>query len=192
MSTAMESAARQPEPHRHPLHARPVEHGPVGQRRFRDAMGLFPTGVTLLTTRTADGTDHAITANSFTSVSLEPLLVLVSVEHASRLHGAVLRTGLWGVSVLGQDHEHLARRFARRGHDTARTLAGIAHHYGQHSGAVLLDNALATFECRTRAAHPGGDHTVLIGDVLSVGAPQPEAPPLLWYRGGYPGMDDRR
>jgi len=187
----MESAAPQPEPPRH-LHIppRPVEHGPVGQRRFRDAMSLLPTGVTLLTTRAPDGTDHAITANSFTSVSLDPLLVLVSVEHASRLHGAVLESGLWGVSVLGEDAEQLSRRFARRGHSTADVLVRVPHHRGRRTRALLLDGALATLECRTWAAHPGGDHTVLIGEVLSLGTPSPDTPPLVWYRGGYTRLVD--
>jgi flavin reductase (DIM6/NTAB) family NADH-FMN oxidoreductase RutF len=157
----------------------------VGQRRFRDAMALFPTGVTLLTTRGPDGQDRAITANSFTSVSLDPLLVLISVEHASRLHDAVLATGLWGVSLLGDDAEALSRRFARRGHRVVEGLAGVPHHRGRHSGALLLDGALATFECRTRTVLPGGDHTVLIGAVLGIEIANPDAPPLLWHRGRY-------
>jgi flavin reductase (DIM6/NTAB) family NADH-FMN oxidoreductase RutF len=186
----MESAARQPaEPPEQAPHPRPVERGPVGQRRFRDAMGLFPTGVTLVTASSDDGVDQAMTANSVTSVSLEPLLLLVCVEHASRLHDAVLRSGLWGVSVLGRDAERLSRRFARRGHNTAEVLTRVPHHRGRHTGAVLLDAALATIECRTWAAYPGGDHTVLVGEVLSLGTPRPGAPPLVWHRGRYASLD---
>ena len=159
-----------------------------GRRRFREAMGLFPTGVTVVTTRTADGADHAITANSVTSVSLRPMLMLVCVEHASRLHDAVLESGLWAVSVLGLDGEGLSRRLARRGHDTSGVLTGVPHSRGPHSGAVLLDTALSTFECRTTAAHPGGDHTVLVGEVLAVATPRPELPPLTWHRGRYTAL----
>jgi flavin reductase len=155
------------------------------QRAFRDAMGLFPTGVTLVTAVGPDGVDQAITANSMTSVSLDPLLLLVCVEHASRLHDVVLGVGRWAVSVLGQDGEPLSRKLARRGHDTDGALAGEAHHRGPHTGALLLDSALATFECATVAAHPGGDHTVLIGELLAVETPHPQAPPLAWYRGRY-------
>lgn len=158
------------------------------QRRFRDAMSLFPTGVTLVTGRAADGTDHAITANSVTSVSLDPLLLLVCVEHASRLHGVVLESGLWAVSVLGLDGEPVSRKLASRGHDTAGALAGVPHRRGPTTGALLLDTALATFECRTVAAHPGGDHTVLVGAVLAVETPHPEAAPLTWYRGKYTSL----
>lgn len=151
-------------------------------------MGLFPTGVTLVTGVAADGVDHAITANSVTSVSLEPILLLVCVEHASRLHGAVLESGLWAVSVLGLDGEPVSRKLASRGHDTAGALAGVAHHRGPHTGALLLDEALATFECRTVAAHPGGDHTVLLGEVLAIGTPRPESAPLVWHRGRYTAL----
>lgn len=158
------------------------------RRRFRDAMGLFPTGVTLVTGRAADGTDHAITANSVTSVSLEPLLLLVCIEHASRLHDPVLESGLWAVSVLGLDAEPVSRKLARRGHDTAGAVAGVPHHRGPHTGALLLDTALSTFECRTVAVHPGGDHTVLIGAVLAVRTPRPEAAPLVWHRGRYTAL----
>lgn len=191
----MESAARQPA---EPVgwigpvpHPRAAEPGAVGQRRFRDAMGLFPTGVTLLTTCGPDGTDHAITANSVTSVSLDPLLLLVCVEHASRLHDALLSCGLWAVSVLGADAQQLSRRLARRGHSTAEALAAVPHHRGPHTGALLLDGALSTLECRTWAAHPGGDHTVVIGEVLALAAPQPESAPLVWHRGRYTRLADR-
>jgi flavin reductase (DIM6/NTAB) family NADH-FMN oxidoreductase RutF len=163
---------------------------PRRQRAFRDAMGLFPTGVTLVTACGPDGADQAITANSVTSVSLDPLLLLVCVEHASRLHDVVLTAGRWAVSVLGQDGEPISRKLARRGHDTEGALAGVAHHRGPHTGALVLDGALATFECATTAAHPGGDHTVLIGEVLAVDLPHPEAAPLVWHRGRYTALAD--
>ena len=161
---------------------------PSRQRAFRDAMGQFPTGVTLVTARGPDGADHAITANSFTSVSLDPLLVLVCVEHASRLHDVVLAAGRWAVSVLPLGGEPISRKLARRGHDTDGALAGVPHHRGPHTGALLLDGALATFECVTVAAHPGGDHTVLLAEVLGVDLPNPEASPLAYHRGRYTSL----
>jgi flavin reductase len=160
----------------------------IRQRAFRDAMGLFPTGVTLVTARGPDGEDQAITANSVTSVSLDPLLLLVCVEHASRLHQVVLSAGRFAVSVLGLDGEPISRKLARRGHDTEGALAGVRHHRGPHTGALVLDEALATFECVTTAAHPGGDHTVLIGEVLAVEMPRPEAEPLVWHRARYTAL----
>ena len=191
----MESAARRTEPAfgpTGPVPPLPTEAGQVGQRRFRDAMSLFPTGVTLLTTRAPDGVDHGMTANSVTSVSLDPLLLLVCVEHASRLHGALLASGLWGISVLGADAEPLSRRLARRGHSTAEALATVPHHRGPYTDALLLDGALSTLECRTWATHPGGDHTVVIGEVLAVATPRPDLPPLIWHRGRYPRLPGPR
>jgi flavin reductase (DIM6/NTAB) family NADH-FMN oxidoreductase RutF len=188
----VESAARRTEPVFGPAGSQaplPVEAGEVGQRRFRDALGLFPTGVTLLTTRAPDGADHGMTANSVTSVSLDPMLLLVCVEHASRLHAALLASGLWGISVLPADAESLSRRLARRGHSTAEALAKVPHHRGPLTGALLLDGALSTVECRTWATHPGGDHTVVIGEVLSVATPRPDLSPLTWHRGRYTSLD---
>jgi len=161
---------------------------PVRQRAFRDAMGLFPTGVTLVSARGPDGEDQAITANSVTSVSLDPLLLLVCVEHASRLHHVVLAAGRFAVSVLGLDGEPLSRKLALRGHDTEGALAGVPHHRGPHTGALVLDDALATFECVITAAHPGGDHSVLMGEVLAVEMPRPEAEPLVWHRARYTAL----
>jgi flavin reductase (DIM6/NTAB) family NADH-FMN oxidoreductase RutF len=161
----------------------------AARQRFRQAMGRFPTGVTLLTARGPDGIDRAITANSFTSVSLDPLLVLVSVEHASRLHDAVLASGLWAVSLLPRDREEVARRFARRGHRVVEELADVPHHRGRESGALILDGALAALECRTTTVVPGGDHTVLLGEVLALESGDPETAPLVWFRGRYRDLE---
>jgi flavin reductase (DIM6/NTAB) family NADH-FMN oxidoreductase RutF len=189
----VESAARRAEPALGPTGALPplpAEPGPVAERRFRDTMSLFPTGVTLLTTRAPDGVDHGMTANSVTSVSLDPLLLLVCVEHASRVHGALLASGLWGISVLSADAEPLSRRLARRGHSTADALATVPHHRGPYTDALLLDGALSTVECRTWASYPGGDHTVVIGEVLAVTTPRPDLQPLIWHRGRYTRLPD--
>src|SRR4029079_15963571 len=94
----------------------------VRQRAFRDARGLFRTGVTLVTARGPDGEDQAITANSVTSVSLDPLLLLVCVAHASRLHHVGLSAGRFAVSVLGLDGEPLSRKLRRPGHHTPGAL----------------------------------------------------------------------
>src|SRR6266536_3259862 len=137
--------------------------------RFREVVGRFPTGVT--------------------SVSLDPVLVLVCVERDARLHDLVLAAGEWGVSVLAADQEGVSRLFAERGRSSADALRSVRHRYGELTGAVLLDGALATFECRTVAVHGGGDHIVLLGEVLGMELPRPEAGPLVYYRGGYRGLD---
>jgi flavin reductase (DIM6/NTAB) family NADH-FMN oxidoreductase RutF len=168
--------------------ARPVPGPPeVDPVRFREAVGRFPTGVTVVTTRVGNR-HHGMTANSFTSVSLDPVLVLVCVDRIARLHDLVLAAGEWAVSVLADDQEQVSRLFAEPGRPSGETLRSVPHRYGELTGAVLLDGALATFECRTVASYGGGDHTVLLGQVLGLTVPRPDGSPLLYYRGGYGGL----
>ncbi len=152
---------------------------------FRLAAGQFVSGIAVVTA-TVGGITSAITASSFTSVSLDPLLVLVCVERAGRQHDPVVSAGTWAVSVLAEDHEPTARGLAPRNADTAG-LNGHPHHPGPVTGHPILDGALAALECRTYAVHPGGDHTILIGQVLSVAGPAAtEVPgPLLTHAGRY-------
>jgi flavin reductase len=151
---------------------------------FRAALGRFATGVTVVTTR-LDSVDHAMTANAVCSVSLDPLLVLVCVEQEARFHDAILATGFWGVSILEDTARPAAEWFATRGRPLHGQLDRFPHTAGTVTGAALLDAALATLECRTTAVHPGGDHSIVVGEVLGVGVPRPQGRPLLWYRGRY-------
>ncbi len=155
-----------------------------GTDAFRAALARFATGVTVVTT-VADGLDHAMTANSFTSVSLDPLLVLVCVEQEARFHDAILESGQWGVSVLDDSSRLASTWFATRGRPLHGQLDRHPHSRGPVTGVALLEASLATLECRTTAVHDGGDHTIVVGEVLSVSLPQPEASPLLWFRGHY-------
>jgi flavin reductase (DIM6/NTAB) family NADH-FMN oxidoreductase RutF len=154
---------------------------------FAQALRRFATGVTVVTC-TVDSEDHAMTANAFTSVSLEPPLVLVCVEKVTRFHAAVLTAGTWGVSVLDESARQAATWFATRGRPLERQFARFPHTRGEHTGAPLLIGALSTLECRTRATYDGGDHTIVVGDVLSVATAQPDRGPLLYYEGGYHGL----
>nr|WP_051988732.1 flavin reductase family protein [Kineosphaera limosa] len=151
-------------------------------------MGRFATGVTVVTTHDA-GQDHAMTANSLTSVSLDPLLVLVCVETESRFHDAVLAAGVWGVSVLAHDGRAAATWLATRGRPLHGQLDRIPHHRGPLTGVPLLTQALATLECRTRQAVPAGDHVVLIADVLAADLSEHAGDALLYYRGRYRTLD---
>ncbi|RJL33634.1 flavin reductase [Bailinhaonella thermotolerans] len=155
---------------------------------YRAVAGRFATGVVVVTAR-AGGLDHAMTANSFTSVSLDPLLVLFCPEKISRLHAAVLEAGRWGVSVLGEEHEEVSRFFATRGREVSDRLDSWSCHRGPRTGVALLDDAIATLECRTHAVHDGGDHSIVVGEVIGVDLRRPEARPLLYYAGGYRGLD---
>jgi len=147
-------------------------------------VGRFPTGVIVASVRSPDG-PRLMTANSFTSVSLEPPLVLICVELTARFHQAVLTAGEWGVSVLAADQEEVSRAYARRS-----VLDGIptaAHRLGPHTGAPLLDGAVAQLECRTVAEHPGGDHTIVVGAVLDAVVSRTGIGPLLYHQGRYGG-----
>lgn len=141
----------------------------TGPGAFRAAAGQFASGIVVVTT--AGG--HAMTVSAFTSVSLEPPLVLFCAEKIARFHDAVLAAGEWAVSILpaGSDAEKTASWLATRGRPMTGQLDGIPHHPGAVTGAPLLDGALATLECRTTAAHDGGDHTIIVGQVESTTAP---------------------
>jgi flavin reductase (DIM6/NTAB) family NADH-FMN oxidoreductase RutF len=126
-----------------------------------------------------------MTANSFTSVSLDPLLVLVAVERRARFHEAVLAAEVFCVNVLAADQEDASRWFATRGRPLDQTLAEWPHAIGAETGAPVLRDVLAALECRTYAVHPGGDHTLVVGEVVAMHTPRPDADPLVFYKGVY-------
>jgi flavin reductase (DIM6/NTAB) family NADH-FMN oxidoreductase RutF len=141
-------------------------------RQLRRTFGTFATGVIVLTVGGA--TPHAMTANSFTSVSLDPPLVLVCVGHEAIMHGR-LESGVFGVSVLAASQEEIARHFA----DVARPLGTaqfdrIPCDTGPLTGVPLISGALARFECRLWNSYAGGDHSVFLGRVLSMDRPERE------------------
>jgi flavin reductase (DIM6/NTAB) family NADH-FMN oxidoreductase RutF len=156
----------------------------LSSEAFREAMGRFPTGVTVL--GTLEGAAPLVmTASSFTSVSLDPLLVLVCVAGSTRFHPAVLGSQTWGVSFLAAHQRELSRRFAVHGRDLDESLDGVPWHPGVATGVPLLDGSLVTLECRTTATHPGGDHTIVVGEVVALEVGDDPTPALLWHRGGY-------
>ncbi len=157
----------------------------VDQDSFRQAAGQFAGGIVVVTTSAG----HAMTVSVFTSVSLEPPLVLFGAEKTVRFHDAVLAAGSWGVSILAENAEKTARWLA----NGSRPLDGVAHHPGPVTGAPLLDGALATLECRTTAVHDGGDHSIIVGQVVAVGEPaaSSSAGPLVHYAGAYRRLPGR-
>lgn len=154
---------------------------------FRRAMGRFATGVTMLTTRTRE-VDHAMTASALTSVSLEPMLMLVCIEREGRFHDAVLDAGFWGVSVLASSDRPGADWLATRGRPLHGQLDRLAHHPGPQTGVALLDNALSTFECRTTAVYPAGDHSIVVAEVVAVTSAPHGGEALVYYRGRYEAL----
>lgn len=147
----------------------------TGAARFRRAVARYATGIALVTTVT-DGIDHAMTANSFTSVSLDPMLALVCVQKESQFHDAVLASGRWAVSFLSEHDAEAARWFATRGRPLSGQFARYSFHRGI-DGCLLLDDELAGLELRTAQVVPAGDHDILVGAVSAIHDPPtgPEA-----------------
>ncbi|AXI77276.1 flavin reductase [Peterkaempfera bronchialis] len=158
---------------------------------FRQAMGRFCTGVTVIACGTGTSTE-AMTANSLTSVSLDPLLLLVSVRTNGRLHRQLSQGEAFSVSVLAEEQQQLSGVFARQ--DRPRGIAAYER-LGRWTGAggtALAAGSLAAFECTVEAAYPGGDHTLFLGRVTSVHQGRTTDRPLVFYAGGYPRLTDQR
>lgn len=163
---------------------------PKSATDFRKVMASYATGVVVVTLQ-VDGVDHAMTANSFTSVSLDPPLVLVCVERASRFDQALTACeGRWAVSILGADNEATARWFATKGRPLERQFDRVPHHRGEN-GAMLVDGALAHIECRTEAVHPTGDHDILVGLVEAMSVADQPGPPLLYFGSSFRAFPER-
>jgi flavin reductase (DIM6/NTAB) family NADH-FMN oxidoreductase RutF len=131
-----------------------------------------------------NGSPHAMTVSAFTSVSLEPLLVLFCAEKIARFHDTVLEAGAWAVSVLDENSEKTARWLATRGRPLEGQLDTIGHHPGAVTGMPILDGALSALECRTTAVHDGGDHTIVVGEVVGVTEFREDGP-LIHHAGRY-------
>jgi flavin reductase (DIM6/NTAB) family NADH-FMN oxidoreductase RutF len=149
----------------------------VDQRAFRDAMGRFTTGVTVVTTA-VDGQVFGMTANGFMSVSLDPPLVVVSVARRAKMHDALTRSGRYGVNFLCADQEHVSAHFA------GRPAQGFAPDFETVEGIPVLHGALAQVVARVSQSHVVGDHTLYVGEVLHFLA-QDGADPLVFHGGRY-------
>ncbi len=163
---------------------------------FRAAMSRLAAGVVLVTAREAGldpddanapaGEDVGMTATAFLSVSLDPPLVMVSLREGSRMDDLLAEQPMWAVSVLSESQRHIAGRFAMKGRISDRLLfEDIPYTRGAESGAPLIGGALSTLECRTEQTVTAGDHTLVIGRVLTASLPSAEGGPLLYFRGRY-------
>jgi flavin reductase (DIM6/NTAB) family NADH-FMN oxidoreductase RutF len=150
---------------------------------FRKAVGHFATGVTIVTVD-LDGEVHGMTANAFASVSLDPLLILVCVDHSARTHAHLHARKRFGINVLGEDQRAISEYYARIEctHELAEAEAG-ARFDRTVKGTPMLHGALAYLECKLRSAQDAGDHTIFIAEVEDVVVR--EGDPLLFFRGKY-------
>jgi 3-hydroxy-9,10-secoandrosta-1,3,5(10)-triene-9,17-dione monooxygenase reductase component len=153
---------------------------------FRRALGCFATGVTVVTTRQQDGSPCGLTASAFTSVSLEPPLVLVCVDKKSDSYPHFGPAGVFAVNVLDEDQQAISSRFATSG---GNKFTGLAYTWSE-IGAPILERRLAVLECRIVHTYEGGDHVIYVGEVMRAEAGTGR--PLLYYCGRYGALADSR
>ena len=160
---------------------------PLTSLDFRRALSQFATGVTVVTAECAPRRVHGMTANSFTSVSLEPPLVSVCVDERAHLLPLIRDRRMFGVNVLKEDQQNLSEFFARPEQNEEPDEREEAKHQVKflwtQEGIPLLDNVLCQIACRLHAAHVAGDHTIVVGEVLS--AQLYSGNPLIFFRGDY-------
>jgi flavin reductase (DIM6/NTAB) family NADH-FMN oxidoreductase RutF len=154
----------------------------IDQKRFRNVLGRFATGVTVITTQDGDRV-HGMTANAFISVSLDPPLVLVSLDNRCNMHRMLPSTGRFGISVLAEDQAHLSSHFA------GRPIEGLEVSFVTREGVPVLDRGLAYLVAHVVDTHPAGDHTLYIGHVDHFESR--DGRPLLFYGGKYHQLLER-
>ena len=155
----------------------------VDPDEFRAVLGRFPSGVTVVTTKDADGSDHGMTVSAFCSVSLQPPLVLICIEKTASAYKALTMAPGFVVNILSARQEQIARRFSII--DIER-FEGIGFTRSQN-GYAVLDDVLGVIECSRVSMSDGGDHTIILGEVEATRAEN--GTPLLYYRGGYAQLE---
>lgn len=153
------------------------------KRKFRNALGHFATGVAVITTQSDDKAPIGITVNSFSSVSLDPPLILWSLDQGSDTLSIFRAAERFTVNILREDHRDISNRLARQGQ---HGLEGLATRQGKN-GCPALEEALAHFECNVYAQHEAGDHIIILGRVTHFEYSE-DGRPLLYHRGGYQGL----
>jgi flavin reductase (DIM6/NTAB) family NADH-FMN oxidoreductase RutF len=167
-------------------HAVPVS--TVDVCAFRRAMGSFPTGVTVVTVTSGDGSMHGITVNSFSSVSLDPMLVLVCLNEASRAVGLIERARAFAVNVLSAGQQDVSRWFANPYRPPGSAMFdGVPFEPGVTGCPVIVD-AAASYECRLRQSHRAGDHLIVLGEVVAL-VHRPQLEPLIFHAGSYKSLE---
>lgn len=154
----------------------------IDTREFRRAMGLFATGVTVITAQIGDEV-HGMTANAVTSVSLDPLLVLVCIDRRARMASYIVEAGQFGVNVLNAEQEQLSRHFA------GRRDPNLEVEFAQLSGVPVLPESLTMLACDVERVIDGGDHLVVFGRVIGLESVVEPGEPLLYYAGGYKRLE---
>ena len=148
-------------------------------QHLRQVMGHFATGVTVITTQDKNGNPSGLTANAFTSLSLNPPLALVCIDKNVQCYACFEESKTFAINVLNETQEEISRRFATKG---IEKFAGIRWHRSKN-GFALIDGAIGHIECRMVQSYDGGDHTIYVGEIVSAKASKGR--PLLFFRGKY-------
>ena len=159
---------------------------PLEAHAFRTVAGRYATGVAVVTA-VAEGVDHAMTTNSFASLSLEPLLVLFCVDRSSRFHEAITRSDNFAVSLLAEGTEEIARWFSLKGRPLVDQFQEVPHFRGER-GVPLLSGALGWIECSIDSIVSAGDHDIVIGAVQKLSLGEDGQAPLLFWKGRFHGL----
>lgn len=161
-------------------------HAAVHPDRFREALASWAGGVTVVTTRHA-GLVYGITVSSFSSLSLDPLLVLVCLQNSNRLAGMIQEARRFGVSILAEKQDDVARWFAVSGREPIPAFEDFPT-VEMATGSPIIAGAIAQIDCTLEQALPGGDHTIMVGRVVGAGS-DPHQRPLLYFRRTYRTLD---
>jgi flavin reductase (DIM6/NTAB) family NADH-FMN oxidoreductase RutF len=151
---------------------------------FKRALGQFATGITVVTSRDTDGRPLGLTVNAFSSVSLDPPLVLVCIDHRSGANHGIRDSGVFALSILSEQQEDWSRRFARPGPEKFQDVSFTMSRHG----LLLVPGALVRMECAVRAAHLAGDHTIYVGEILDLEVKPGR--PLVYHAGHYQRLDE--
>lgn len=150
------------------------------KQTFREIAGTYPTGVTVITGTNAEGRPVGMTANSFTTLSLSPLLVMFAIDKSASLFSDFMESPSFAVNILASQQEHVSRQFSKKNVDR---FEGVAYKKSDMTGCPILENAASYFDCRIVDRHEAGDHVIVIGEVLD-GA-RFDQTPLIFCQGRY-------
>ncbi len=156
-------------------------------RRFRDVMGRFATGVTVVTV-THDGVTRGMTANAFSSVSADPAMLLICIDEHSSMFQIFQEADAFAVNILAEDQSEISRSFAMRG-EKEEEMGGYPFKRAR-LGSPILDGVIAWAECRVAHRYSGGDHIIVVGRVEDLAIEQPDGAPLLFFGGQYRSLGE--
>lgn len=151
----------------------------LNNQLFKEAMSRFPSGVVIVTTISANGTKHGFTASAFSSLSLDPPLILVCLANSADCYEPFITGNKFAVSVVGHDQHELAYKFANKGVDK---FDGNEFEDGD-SGLPIITDSIFSLECNIKNTYPGGDHEILVGEVKHANIN--EGTPSIWYQGSF-------